>query len=163
VSYQDAVGTLARERELAESGALLLKAHVGAQDAAMARGEQLYGNAKAASDELIARLLVAVREGDDPGRSDTLRSAMTEAVEQRLVFTRHVEGQLPKEEGARAIEWLALLNPAKTVAETIKALAETASVLWKTWREGRELDRQAVTTQIETQRWRAFDKLARAG
>src|SRR5918998_5827106 len=101
--WQDALGTLARERELAESGAGLLKAYVGRDAAAMARGHELYARAKAASDELVERLLVAVREGDDPGASPSLRTATSEAVERRLAFTRHVEGHLPRAElGARS-------------------------------------------------------------
>src|SRR5689334_19876162 len=111
-SYQNAIGILARERELAESGARLLKGHATADAPAMARGEQLYGTAKAANDELIERLLVAVREGDDPGRSESLETAMGEAVERRLAFTKHVEAHLPRTEGTRAVEWLALLEPA---------------------------------------------------
>ena len=82
--WQDAVGVLARERELAESGAGLLKAYAGRDAAAMARGQQLYAAAKAASDGLVERLLVAVREGDDPGRSADLEAAMGEAVERRV-------------------------------------------------------------------------------
>jgi hypothetical protein len=55
--WQEAVAVLARERELAESGAGLLKAYAGADAAAMARGQQLYAAAKAASDRLVERLL----------------------------------------------------------------------------------------------------------
>ena len=157
--WQDAVGTLARERELAEGGARLLKAHAAGDAAAMARGEQLYSKAKAANDELVERLLMAVQEGDDPGRSDSLQQAMTEAVERRIAFTKHVEAHLSRAEGTKAAEiagWLALLDPVKAGAEAVKALAEAASVLWKTWREGRELRREAVSTRIGAQRWRAF-------
>jgi hypothetical protein len=116
-AWQDAVGTLARERELAEGGARLLKAHAAGDAAAMARGEQLYSKAKAASDELVERLLMAVQEGDDPGRSTSLQQAATEAVERRLAFTRHVEERLPRAEGTRAAEvagWLDLLDPVKS-------------------------------------------------
>lgn len=155
--WQDAMGVLARERELAESAAGLLKAH--ARDtAAMARGRLLYGEAKAASDELIERLLVAVREGDDPGRSASLRTAMAEAVARRESFTRHVKEQLPTAEGTRSATVAALIA-ALPAAESVKALAEAVSVLWRTWREGRELERQALTTRLTAQRWRAFADL----
>lgn len=164
--WQDAVGTLARERELAEGGARLLKAVVAGDAAAMARGEQLYSKAKAASDELVERLLMTVQEGDDPARSTSLQQAAAEAVERRLAFTRHVEAYLPRAEGTKAAEvagWLDLLNPVKAGAEAVKAVAEATSVLWKTWREGRELRREAVSTRIGAQRWRAFGDLARMG
>ena len=157
--WQDAVGVLARERELAESGAGLLKAYGGRDAAAMVRGQQLYAAAKAASDGLIERLLVAVREGDDPGRSADLEAATGEAVERRVSFSRHVEQHQPKPEGTRAVAiaaWLGALAGAKPVAEAVKALAEAAATLWKTWREGRELDRQAITARLAAQKWRAF-------
>jgi hypothetical protein len=157
--WQDAVGVLARERELAESGAGLLKAYAGRDAAAMVRGQQLYAAAKAASDGLVERLLVVVREGDDPGRSAGLETATGEAVERRVGFSRHVEQHLPKPEGTRAVEILAFLGAlagAKSAAEAVKALAEAAAVLWKTWREGRELDRQAMTARLAAQKWRAF-------
>jgi hypothetical protein len=131
----------------------------------MVRGQQLFSKAKAANDELIERLLVAVREGDDPSRSPSLRSAMEEAVARRLSFSSHVEAHLPKLEGTRstaAAGWLDKLDPAKLAAETVKALAEAVSILWKTWREGRELDRQALTTRLTAQRWRAFAGLPEA-
>jgi hypothetical protein len=157
--WQDAVGTLARERELAEGGARLLKAHAAGEAAAMTRGEQLYSKAKAASDELVERLLMAVQEGDDPGRSTSLQQATSEAVERRLAFTRYVEEHLPRAEGTRAAEvagWLDMLNPVKVGAEAVKSLAEATSVLWKMWHEGWELRRAAVSTRIGAQRWRAF-------
>jgi hypothetical protein len=157
--WQDAVGVLARERELAESGAGLLKAYAGRDAAAMARGQQLYAAAKAASDGLIERLLVAVREGDDPGRSADLEAAMGEAVERRVGFSRHVERHLPQAEGTRAVAiaaFLGALAGAKPAAEAVKALAEAAATLWKTWREGRELDRQAIAARLAAQKWRAF-------
>lgn len=157
--WQDAAGTLARERELAESGAGLLKAYASRDAAGMARGQQLYALAKAASDEAIERLLVAVREGDDPGSSPALRSALAEMVERRRAFTGHVEARLPREEGAKGaalLAFLATLAAAKPAAEAVKALAEAATSLWTTWREGRELDRQAVAARIAALRWRAF-------
>ena len=58
---------------------------------------------------------------------------------------------LPRVEGTKAIEWLALVKAAKPVAETVKALAEAASTLWKTWREGRELERQALRGRLRSQ------------
>ncbi len=165
-AWQDAVGTLARERELAEGGARLLKAHAAGDAVATARGEQLYSKAKAASDELVERLLMAVQEGDDPGRSDSLQQATIEAVERRLAFTRCVEEYLPRAEGTRAAEvavWITLLGAVKVGAEAVTALADAASMLWKTWREGQELRRQAVSTRIGAQRWRAFRDVAGSG
>jgi hypothetical protein len=162
--WQEAMGVLARERELAESAGGLLKAH--ARDtAAMTRGRLLYGEAKAASDALIERLLVAVRENEDPGRSPSLRTALAEAVARRESFTAHVREQLPETEGTRSVTIVALiaaLATAKPAAEAVKALADAVSTLWKTWREGRELDRQALTTRLTAQRWRAFADLPEA-
>jgi hypothetical protein len=159
--WQEAMGVLARERELAESAGGLLKAH--ARDtAAMARGRLLYGEAKAASDALIERLLVAVREADDPDHSPDLRAALVEAVVRRESFTAHSREQLPATEGTRSatiVALIAALAAAKPAAEAVKALADAISTLWKTGREGRELDRQALTTRLTAQRWRVFTDL----
>ena len=84
---------------------------------------------------------------------------MGEAVERRVSFSRHVERHLPKPEGTRAVAiaaFLGALAGAKPAAEAVKALAEAAATLWKTWREGRELDRQAIAARLAAQKWRAF-------
>jgi hypothetical protein len=156
--WQDAVGILARERELAETGVGLLKTYGDAAPAMKVRGQQLYGQAKAASDSLIEQLLVAIREGDAPDRSPSLRTAISEAVARRDSFTTHVSEHLPRvdAQGAKAFGWLDALNPVKIGAEVVKLLTDSAVTIWKAWREARDIQRQAIATRIGAQRWRAF-------
>jgi hypothetical protein len=132
----------------------------------MARGEQLYSKAKAASDELVERLLMAVQEGDDPGPVDLPPAGDDRGGRAPARFTRHVEDHLPRAEGTKAAEVAGLarlLNPVKVGAEAVKALAEAASVLWKTWREGQGAAAGGGSTRIGAQRWRAFGDVGGAG
>jgi hypothetical protein len=38
----------------------------------------------------------------------------------------------------------------------VKALVESAVTVWRAWGERRELERRAISTRLEAQRWRAF-------
>jgi len=156
--WQDAVGILARERQLAETGVGLLKAFGAPEASRIAQSQQLYGQAKAASDSLIEQLLIAIREGDAPDRSASLRTAISEAVARRESFTAHVQQHLPAPatKGTKALGWLDALNPVKVAAETIRSLTDAAVTIWKAWREGRDAQRQAIASRIEAQRWRVF-------
>ncbi len=114
---------------------------------------------------MSSRRAAAWAASDDPARSPDLRSALAEAVARRESFTAHVRDQLPATEGTRSatiVALIAALAAAKPAAEAVKALADAVSTLWKTWRDGRELDRQALTTRLTAQRWRTFADLPEA-
>ena len=55
-----------------------------------------------------------------------------------------------------AVAIAAFLGALVGAKPAVKALAEAAATLWKTWREGRELDRQAIAARLTAQKWRAF-------
>ena len=104
-------------------------------------------------------VLVAIREGSDPGEQPDLRTAVSEAVGRRASFNRHVEAHLPKTAGARDVLGDIVGG---AVGEAVSALIEGFVTIWKTWRESRDLQRQPITTRIEAQRWLAFTNVPAA-
>ncbi|HEX3208550.1 MAG TPA: hypothetical protein VHQ91_04155, partial [Geminicoccaceae bacterium] len=84
INWQEAAGTLAEEKSFAEEDARLLKTEAAGNRAALLRGQQLYAEAKAASDGLIARLLAVLAEDRDPAGADDLKQAADRAFVSRL-------------------------------------------------------------------------------
>jgi hypothetical protein len=82
-----AVGVLAHEKSAAEQYAAIL-ATVGKSDIALyVRGIQLYADAKAEFDALIAELKFDLNTGKDPARSALFNGALQGAAEKRVAFT----------------------------------------------------------------------------
>ena len=102
ISLGQAVGRLARERSFAESGAGLLKRYAAADPAAVLQGQKLYDAAKASFDELVTWLQTDLDAGTVPTASPELQKALQAAVEQRLAFSRYVDGAVKAEPGAKA-------------------------------------------------------------
>ncbi len=100
-SWQGAVGSLAREKELAETAAGLLKAYAARDAAAMIEGQKLYGEAKAAFDELIAMIMTGLAENAGAVPADALEPMLRAAIEKRKAFCDRVDAALPKVEGAK--------------------------------------------------------------
>ena len=109
---------------------------------------------------MIERLLLAVQNNDDPGRSPALRSLMSEALERRSSFTKHVENSLPRSQGTRSAgiaAWLDLLEPTKIAADLmVPLLIEAGVAFWKLWRERSALQREGILARLAAQKWRAF-------
>lgn len=156
VSLSQAVGRLARERSFAESGAGLLKRYATSDRAAMLKGEQLYGSAKASFDELVVQLQTDLDQGAVPEGSPELRRALEAAVQQRLAFSRHVDAAVKLDPGARPAILDAL---AGGVGDIVTGVLEAATAIWKEYRAGDQLRRQSITTRLEAQRWKAFGEV----
>lgn len=158
-SWQGAVGSLAREKELAETAAGLLKAYASRDAAAMIEGQKLYGAAKAAFDELIAMVMTGLAENADGIPTDALEPTLRAAIERRKAFCDRVDAALPKVEGAKeALSLKDLLG----IGETIKNLIDGAVSIWKEWKAGKAARRKAIETQLQAQRWRAFADISAA-
>jgi hypothetical protein len=152
-SWQLAVGRIAREKALSETGVALLKAYAAHDAAAMVEGQKLYGDAKAAFDELIATVMTGLAEHADAVPAAGLDPMLRAAVEKRKTFCARVDTALPKVEGAR--EGLALKD-LLGIGETIKSLIDGAVTLWKEWKAGKAARRKAIEIQLQAQRWRSF-------
>src|SRR3954447_3584225 len=102
ITLGQAVGRLARERSFAESGAGLLKRYAAGDPGAVLQGQKLYDTAKASFDELVTWLQTDLDAGTVPSASPELKQALATAVEQRLAFSRYIDGSVKVEPGARA-------------------------------------------------------------
>jgi hypothetical protein len=138
------------------SEAILLKTEPGLDRAAVLRGQSFYVDAKAASDGLIARLLVVLADDRDPGSADDLKQAAQRAFLTRLLFSEYVNAALPDLRGTRSVLLNALAKPA---ADLVKALIDGGIAVWTEYRRGSELRRATIRAQLEQHRWRPFTDL----
>ena len=90
----DAVRFLAHEKSAAEQYAVILST-VGKTDTAQyVRGIELYADAKAEFDALIAELKFDLTTGQDPARSAKFTGALQGAAEKRVAFTSFVSHEV---------------------------------------------------------------------
>src|SRR4051794_323151 len=157
ISLGQAVGRLARERSFAESGAGLLKRY--ADSAAQREGEELYNTARASFEELVTWLQTDLDAGTVPSASPELQKALETAVEQRLAFSRYVDGAVKAEPGARAGALDALAQGAGAI---IKGVLDGALAIWQEYHKADQLRRQAITNRIDAQRWKPFGEVPSA-
>ena len=153
----DAVAVLEKERSAAEQYAVIL-ATVGRKDANLyVRGIQLYADAKAEFDGLIAALRIDLIEGRNPAKSQRFAAALQGAAEKRIAFTDFVSDEVVgKVEGAR----LGLLDVVKVVPDLVKAVTDAGLAIWDTFSKARKERREAMLAEIEHLRWRSFADLA---
>jgi hypothetical protein len=156
INWQEAAGVLAEERSFAESDVSLLKTYAAANQAALLQGQRLYAEAKAASDGLIARLLVVLADDRDPANADDLKQAAEQAFVSRLAFSQQVNDALPDLRDTKIVRLDTLAKPA---VDLVKSLIEGGIAIWKEYRRGNELRRASISARIEQQRWRAFTEL----
>src|SRR3954471_914834 len=153
ITLGQAVGRLARERSFAESGAGLLKRYAVSDPAAMLQGQKLYDTARASFDELVTWLQTDLDAGTVPTASPELQQALQAAVEQRLAFSRYVDGAVKAEPGARAGALDALAQGAGAI---VKGVLDGALAIWQEYHKADQLRRQAITNRIDAQRWKPF-------
>jgi hypothetical protein len=159
-AFSDAVAVLERERSVAEQYAVIL-ATVGRKDVNQyVRGIQLYADAKAEFDGLIAALRLNLIEGNNPARSPKFSTALQAAAEKRIAFTNfvsdHVVGRI---EGAKP----GLLDAVKVVPDLVKAITDAGLAIWDTFRKGSKERREEILAEIDRLRWRSFADLAPKG
>ena len=155
----DAVAVLERERSAAEQYAVIL-ATVGRKDANLyVRGIQLYADAKAEFDGLIAALRIDLIEGRNPAKSPKFATALQGAAEKRIAFTDFVGDEVVgKVEGAK----LDLLSVVKVVPDLVKAITDAGLAIWDAFSKAGKQRRDAMLSEIEHLRWRSFADLAQA-
>jgi hypothetical protein len=153
----DAVAVLEKERSAAEQYAVIL-ATVGRKDANLyVRGIQLYAEAKAEFDGLIAALRIDLIEGRNPTKSQSFATALQGAAEKRIAFTDFVSDEVVgKVEGAR----LDLLSVVKVVPDLVKAVTDAGLAIWGAFSKARTERREAMLAEFERLRWRSFADLA---
>jgi hypothetical protein len=155
-SLPDAMRFLAHEKSAAEQYALILST-VGKNDAAIyVRGIELYADAKAEFDGLIAQLRIELQTGQEPAKSVKFNQALKGATEKRIAFTSFVSSEVEKLPGARP----GLEDLIQVVPDLVKAITDAGLSIWKAFREARKERRDAILNELELMQWRPFAELA---
>ena len=155
-SLPDAMGFLAHEKSAAEQYAVILSTVAKNDTALYVRGIQLYADAKAEFDGLIAELRVELQTGQKPAKSVKFNQALKGAAEKRIAFTSFVSSEVDKLQGARP----GLEDLIQVVPDLVKAITEAGLSIWKTFREARKERRDAILSELELLQWLAFAELA---
>jgi hypothetical protein len=153
LSWQDAVGRLASERTRAETCVGLLKRH--GDEAAISRGELVYGEAKAEVDAAIAGLIVTVAADGEPEALPDLERRLEKGVEGRLALCRAATALLPPAEGEKGSIF-------DVLGDVLSSLIEAAAAIHENYAEDGRLTRKTIQTQLEAARWPAFAAIGEA-
>jgi hypothetical protein len=157
-SLAGAVRVLAHEKSAAEQYAVIL-ATVGKSDTGLyVRGIQLYADAKAEFDALIAELKFDLNTGQDPARSAVFTRALQGAAEKRVAFTSFVLHEVvDKVSGARP----GLPDVINAVPELGKAIRESGLSIWIVFHDASKERRDAILAEVDHLRWQSFAELAK--
>jgi hypothetical protein len=158
-ALSDAVRFLAHEKSAAEQYAVILST-VGKTDTAQyVRGIELYADAKAEFDALIAELKFDLARGNDPARSAKFTEALQRAAEKRVAFTSFVSHEVvDKFQGARP----GLPDVLNVVPELVKAISDAGLSIWKAYRDTGKDRRDAILNELGRLEWRPFSELVKA-
>jgi hypothetical protein len=155
-SLPEAMRFLAHEKSAAEQYAVILST-VGKNDTAQyVRGIELYADAKAEFDGLIAELRIELQTGQQPAKSVKFNQALKGAAEKRVAFTSFVSSEVNKLQGAKP----GLEDLIQVVPDLVKAITEAGLSIWKAFREARNERRDAILNELELLQWRPFAELA---
>jgi hypothetical protein len=157
-ALSDAVHFLTHEKSAAEQYGVILST-VGKTDTAQyVRGMELYADAKAEFDALIAELKFDLTTGQDPVRSANFTEALRAAAEKRVAFTTFVSHEVvDKFKGARP----GLPDVLNVVPELVKAITDASLSIWKAYRDTGKERRDAILSDLDQLEWRPFSELAK--
>jgi hypothetical protein len=156
VGWRHAMDRLAREKNLAEGCASLLKAF--ADDAPMARvqGQRLYARARSDMDGLIERFIADLTSERPLADAPELRHRVEVVVAQRQALCRQVDaavGTALRQQGARtsAADLLA-----EGSGDALSPLFEAAVQIWQAYRAADQASRATMVARLEAARWLAY-------
>ncbi len=156
MSWQEAVAELASERTRAEACVALLKRNAAGDATVLGEGEWVYSQAKADMDGVIAGLVVALAENDDPLSFDTLRAQLEKAVALREEFCATAVSLAPQSSGTKS-------PMTDVLAKVLSSLIDATKEIYLQSREEDALARKTIQTQVEGTRWRQFAEIATGG
>jgi hypothetical protein len=153
-----AVRVLTHEKSAAEQYAVIL-ATVGKSDTARyVRGIQLYAEAKADFDALVAELKFDLTTGQDPLHSAVFTGSLQPAAEKRITFTSFVSHEIvDKIPGARP----GLPEVITAVPDLVKSISEAGLAIWKAFHDAGKERRDAILSEVDQLRWKSFADLAK--
>ena len=154
--WKDAVAQLAGLRIKAETSAAIVKQFGGRGH--ITRGQQIYSNAKAEADTVIAGLIVALSTKGKPERLSSLQERTEHIVIGLAQLRNMAETQLPKLESMKDLS--DILKGA--IEQSQKPLLDAVTALHSNTRAANELTRKAIQTQLEAARWPDFHQVEAA-
>jgi len=150
------IRVLAEERVRGENAAAMIGRYIHGDAALLATGEQLYTEAQAAFNGLIAQLQLELAETRKPSESEDFGKALAAAVEKRKVLLAFTADRIPQEKGTKGLEALIGEALAASVGELISGVTEAAMTLWREFRGARQERRDEIRGRLEAERWRPF-------
>ena len=162
LSYTEAVGQMRREQEIGEAHAGLLKAYSKDEPDTMAQGILLYAYAQSYFNGLLESLKASLIEESELEDSQEFQNALSLAVQKSRAFTDFVEEKvIPRlPENTRGLaKILGGEHIVKGIAELLKILKDAGFEIWKQYRESGSEERQQITDQLDSLKWRTFDKV----
>ncbi len=155
-TLEDAIRLLTREKSAAEQYAVILGT-VGKSDPPLyLHGLDLYSDAKAEFDGLVAELKFNLAAGQDPGGSARFAEALQGAAEKRVAFTSFVRQEvIDKVPGARP----GLPDVLTAVPDLVKAITDAGLSIWAAFRDAGKQRREAILSEISQLEWRPFSDL----
>jgi len=153
-----AVGVLAHEKSAAEQYAVIL-ATAGKSDTALyVHGIQLYADAKAEFDAMIAELKFDLTTGQDPANSAVFTGALQGAAQKRIAFTSFVSREVvDKLSGAK----VGLPDVIEAVPKLVTAITDSGMSIWKAFHDASKERRDAILSEVDQLQWRSFADLAK--
>lgn len=157
-TLSSAVAFLTHEKSAAEQYAVIL-ATVGKDDAARyVRGIQLYADAKAEFDALVAELRFDLVSGSNLATSPKVSDAMQRAAEKRVAFTSFVSDQIvAKQPGTKP----GLPDVIEVVPNLVKAITDSGIAIWKAYHDAGKERRDAILSELDQLRWRSFEEVVK--
>jgi hypothetical protein len=154
----DAIRTLATEKSAAEQYGVILATVGKADTAKYVRGIQLYADAKAEFDGLIAELRFELQSGSDLGASTKFAEVLKGAAEKRIAFTSYVTTEV--------VEKLQSGKPGlpdvlQVVPDLVKALTDAGLAIWKAFHDAGNEQRELILKELEQLQWKSFADLAK--
>lgn len=157
-TLSDAIRLLAREKSAAEQYVAILATVAKTDVAAYVRGIQLYADAKAEFDGLIAELRFDLTTGQDPARSTKFANALQAAATKRIAFTDFVsQSVVAKLQGTRP----GLPDVIKLVPDLVKAITEAGLSIWKAFHDAGKERRDAILSDVDQLKWRSVADLVK--
>lgn len=153
-----AVGVLAHEKSAAEQYAVILIAAGKSDTALYVRGIQLYADAKADFDAMVAELKFDLTTGQDPANSAVFTGALRGAAEKRIAFTSFVSHEVvDRVKGAKP----GLPDVIEAVPELVKAITDSGLSIWKAFHDAGKERRDAILSEVDQLQWRSFGDLVK--
>lgn len=155
----NAIRVLATEKSAAEQYGVILATVGKADTATYVRGIQLYADAKAEFDGLIAELRFELQSGSDLAASTKFADVLKGAAEKRIAFTSFVTTEVvDKLQGTKP----GLPEVLEAVPELVKAITDAGLAIWKAFDDAGNDQRELILKELEQLQWKSFADLTAA-